>query len=414
MGSVEDALKDIRLVIQTVLLISFYVMAAFYIYQKKKKRCRWEVLYIATTAGLANTIGLAAGHMEPLSFHATGVSKKVPWLRMSSWMVTCPVLLIHLNNLAGVEVVNVERASILVLELNAMVLLGVTSSLTDGGGALVFFMLSWLVCFTIFVQAWTIFNEAFASLPSKAKGHLNAMMFCFYVGWAGFGILFAAGPEGWGPEEGTISAELVSIALVIVDFIAKIVFGFIGWHLRWRVLRGEDGKVLRAKREGENAGAGDKSATSMGGIRTMSREVLLCSAHDDYVSVVLRTKLAGIAMSVTVIGNAEDILAKLDKEADKFAFVIVSLPMLRMTNGEIAQHASISARSPRKILPLITYTQQITDDDFAFIRSLEVDDFIDAPFFDEDITDTVHDAMSYARQLRAQVASTTQVNLALP
>ena len=66
MGSVEDALKDIRLVIQTVLLISFYVMAAFYIYQKKKKRCRWEVLYIATTAGLANTIGLAAGHMEPL------------------------------------------------------------------------------------------------------------------------------------------------------------------------------------------------------------------------------------------------------------------------------------------------------------------------------------------------------------
>ena len=46
--------------------------------------------------------------------------------------------------------------------------------------ARVFFMLSWLVCFTIFVQAWTIFNEAFASLPAKARGHLNAMMFCFY------------------------------------------------------------------------------------------------------------------------------------------------------------------------------------------------------------------------------------------
>jgi hypothetical protein len=58
--------KDIRLVIQTILLIAFYVMSAFYIYQKKKSRARWEVLYIAVVAGLTNTIGLAAGHMEPL------------------------------------------------------------------------------------------------------------------------------------------------------------------------------------------------------------------------------------------------------------------------------------------------------------------------------------------------------------
>ena len=141
-------------------------------------------------------------------------------------------------------------------------------------------MLSWLVCFTIFVQAWTIFNEAFASLPAKARGHLNAMMFCFYFGWAGFGILFAAGPEGWGPKD-TILAEIVVIALVIVDFVAKICFGFIGWHLRWRVLRGEDGKVLRA---GKKDGAGNEMKTMGGAPRGLSREVLLCSSHDDYVS----------------------------------------------------------------------------------------------------------------------------------
>ena len=52
-------------------------------------------------------------------------------------MTTCPVLLIHLNNMAGEEVQNVERASMLVIELNLMVLLGATSSFTDGGGALV-------------------------------------------------------------------------------------------------------------------------------------------------------------------------------------------------------------------------------------------------------------------------------------
>jgi hypothetical protein len=79
---------------------------------------------------------------------------------MASWLTTCPVLLIHLNNIAGEEVQNVERASMLVIELNLMVLLGATSSFSKGGAALVFFMLAWLVCFTIFVQAYTIFNEA--------------------------------------------------------------------------------------------------------------------------------------------------------------------------------------------------------------------------------------------------------------
>lgn len=64
--SAYEIVKDIRLVIQTILLLAFYVMTGFYLYQKKKKRARWEVLYIATVAGVANTIGLAAGHLEPL------------------------------------------------------------------------------------------------------------------------------------------------------------------------------------------------------------------------------------------------------------------------------------------------------------------------------------------------------------
>ena len=329
---------------------------------------------------------------------------------MSSWMFTCPVLLIHLNNLAGQEKQNTERASMLVLELNMMVILGVSSSACEGSLSVVFFMLGWLVMCIIFVQAYHIFNEAFASLPSKAKFNLYAMMFCFYFGWTGFGVFYALGPEAWGPEE-NIGAELVTISMVIIDFIAKIVFGYVGWHLRWRVLRGEDGKVLRA---GKQDSTGNELKAMGGGARgAMSREILLCSAHDDYVSVVLRTKLAAFGMQVHSMSNTEDIMEMLDKSSDRFAFVVVSLPLLRFCNGEIAHHASVSARSPRKTLPLVTYTQQINDDDFAFIRSLEVDDFIDAPFFDEDINETVQDAMSYARQLRLQVAGAGQISLSV-
>jgi hypothetical protein len=53
----------------------------------------------------------------------------------------------------------------------------------------------------------------FARPYPKAKGHLSGMMFCFYVGWAGFGILFAAGPEGWGPTDTVISEVRLRIVV---------------------------------------------------------------------------------------------------------------------------------------------------------------------------------------------------------
>lgn len=61
-----DTIKSIRLVVQVILLMTFYFMTFFYVYQRKRKRARWEVLYIAFTAGMANTLGLAAGDEKPL------------------------------------------------------------------------------------------------------------------------------------------------------------------------------------------------------------------------------------------------------------------------------------------------------------------------------------------------------------
>jgi len=238
------------------------------------------------------------------------------------------------------------------------------------------------------------------------------------VGWTGFGVLFIAGPEGWGPDKGTAGYEVVEILTTIVDFIAKIAYGAIGWHLRWRVLRDQDGKVVRQglPHEGGAAheGKGKVGRLPRSSAAALTRNVLLCASHDDYVAGVLRTKLAGNSLSVTVCATTAALEDMLNKEGDWFAFVIVSLPMLRTCNGDVTHHPKLSARSPMKMLPLVTYTQQIDDDDFAFIRQLEIDDFIDAPFFDEDISETVQNAMQYARQLRQQAANHNDVHLTLP
>ena len=61
-----EFLKDVRLIVQTLLLLSFYAATAFYAYQKKKKRCKWEPLYIAAVGGFVNTLSFIAGDIEPL------------------------------------------------------------------------------------------------------------------------------------------------------------------------------------------------------------------------------------------------------------------------------------------------------------------------------------------------------------
>ena len=44
-------------------------------------------------------------------------------------------------------------------------------------------------------RAWYIFQEAIVRLPQKAAPYVLGMMLCFYLGWAGFGVLFAFGSE---------------------------------------------------------------------------------------------------------------------------------------------------------------------------------------------------------------------------
>jgi len=262
-------------------------------------------------------------------------------------------------------------------------------------------MLSCLVCFTMFVQAWSIFNEAFASLPNRARAHLYGIMFCFYSGWTAFGLLFTLGPEGWGTATG-IQVEIVAIGHILADFIAKLVYGFLGWHLRWRVLRGMDGKRLKEEEASKYVVNWGARATSSG-----ARQVLMCCAHNDYTSVVLKTKINAYSLQVHTVHTVDQLAAVLDSEPHLWAFVVISLPYLRQCNGDIANHPRLYARSPLKMLPLITYTNQIGEEDFMFIRGLEVDDFIDAPFFDEDVGESVQNALSYARQLRAIADSDT-------
>ena len=68
------------------------------------------------------------------------------------WCITCPVLLVHLSNLAGEDTYNVGRAMRLIIELNLMVLLGATASFATGWDSVAYYVASFIVCLVLFVQ----------------------------------------------------------------------------------------------------------------------------------------------------------------------------------------------------------------------------------------------------------------------
>jgi bacteriorhodopsin len=134
------------------------------------------------------------------------------------------------------------------------VLLGATASFATGWDSVAYYTASFIVCMVLFVQAWYIFQEAIVRLPQKASPYILGMMLCFYLGWAGFGIIFAFGAEGWGPKGNSANArdneDIVGILHSLCDILSKLAYGFLGWYLRWHVLRGKDGRRAAPTNEG--------------------------------------------------------------------------------------------------------------------------------------------------------------------
>ena len=334
------------------------------------------------------------------------------------WAVTCPVLLVHLSNIVGEETYNVARAMRLVIELNLMVLLGATSSFASGWDAYAYYAVSCVICLILFLQAWFIFQEAIVRLPRKALPWVLGMMACFYVGWSAFGIVFFFSAEGWGPRGDSASArdnkDIVGIIHSLCEIITKLLFGFFGWYLRWHVIRGKDGR--RAEEEEEDAGPPVDSemrekferrrrrreAEAAGAaVVPLQRTVLLgCGQHDQLGKVVQQKLVTACGLKVTMVHNPLAFTSALDSRAHHFELVVCSYNWMAISDGKIGGHQSMDPDSNVKVLPLILFAQKFTDHEFRQAKEWGIDDYLDAPFFDEDVQDVISEALIQAKGLR--------------
>ena len=156
--------KSVRQTLQVIDLIWSIGLFLFFCYQKWfKKRCKFEVLYVTGVGTITDFIKLTYSDVTPGSITIQENNIEFNWSQYYGWLVTCPVLLIHLSNLEGKEVFNVRRMMKILVSYQILMVSGATASMyeTEYVFKWIFFSMAVTLLSSIFYMAKGIFQRRY-------------------------------------------------------------------------------------------------------------------------------------------------------------------------------------------------------------------------------------------------------------
>jgi bacteriorhodopsin len=98
------------------------------------------VLFVTFVGGFSDIMKITIATEVPASFSVGNSNRMVSWSRWAGWLSTCPVLLIHLSNLAGKEVFNARRMMKMLIAFQVMIMGGMTASMIESDWKYAFYL----------------------------------------------------------------------------------------------------------------------------------------------------------------------------------------------------------------------------------------------------------------------------------
>ena len=114
----------------------------------------------------------------------------------------------------------------------------------------------------------------------------------------------------------------------------------------------------------------------------------------------MKQKLIAMGLKFTMVHNPLTFTSALDSKAHHFELAVCSFNWMVLSNGSLGKHPSLHSDSKMKVLPLIVFAQTFEDREFQQAKDWGIDDYLDAPFFDEDVSDVIMEAQMQAKGLR--------------
>lgn len=342
------------------LLLSIFLFI-FFCYQKiVKRRCKFEVLYVTGVGSLTDLVKLTITNELPASYVIENNGVSFNWSQFFGWMITCPVLLIHLSNLAGKDVFDVRRMMKILVIYQILMVSGATASMCDNGVKWLFFGVSVICLLNIYRYAHSIFQEAKEVMPHRANVVINWISFIFYVSWSGFGVSWFFSPNG----VDVFSDYTTKALFAFFDIMSKNVYSMLGWYLRWYIIRKFDNPEEFVEQLSEED---DKKIN-----------ILLVEDNPIY-SHYFNNILVQHGCVVDVSKNLDELIFMTSNTETQYDIIFMNKTMAI----ESSYKMMFEIRKRMFMLPVIVYGRDITEYDMMNRNNTGIDDFLIAPFPDD-------------------------------
>jgi len=206
-------------------------MFIFYTWQFYTSTCGWEVVFVSIMEGLYYVADIFFHDQIPFTlFLADGAT--VPMVRYTEWLLTCPVLLIHLSNITGLQDEYSPRTMKVLTADQGTLIFGILAAMSSKGLKIFFFLCGATFGVTTFYTAAQIYIEAYYQVPKgQPQKAVRWMTWSYFMSWPLFPVFFLAGPVGFGH----LNKHGDSIAHAIIDMLSKNLWGILGWYLRYTI-----------------------------------------------------------------------------------------------------------------------------------------------------------------------------------
>nr|AHH02142.1 protein 95 [synthetic construct] len=229
----------------------------YYIWNIFRATAGWEEIFVCIIEGFAAAVSAWPQLSNPYTIYLS-TGQRVQWIRYFEWLMTCPVILIHLSNLTGMKHHYPLRTMTLIVSDISCIVTGVQCALSNGYAKIIWFLVSCAFGLVTYFSAFKTYKEAYALVPDLiSKRIVLTMATIFFVSWTGYPLLFALGPEGFQQ----ISYYAMNIGYCLNDMFSKNIWGLLGHTLRIRAFNNsKDGWVV--PRSSSSVGGSGKDMTA--------------------------------------------------------------------------------------------------------------------------------------------------------
>nr|AHH02100.1 BsChR2 [synthetic construct] len=210
---------------------SAVLILLLYAWHTWKATSGWEEVYVCCVELVKVLFEIYHEIHHPCTLYLV-TGNFILWLRYGEWLLTCPVILIHLSNITGLKNDYNKRTMQLLVSDIGCVVWGVTAALCYDYKKWIFFCLGLVYGCNTYFHAAKVYIEGYHTVPKgECRIIVKVMAGVFYCSWTLFPLLFLLGPEG----TGAFSAYGSTIAHTVADVLSKQLWGLLGHHLRVKI-----------------------------------------------------------------------------------------------------------------------------------------------------------------------------------